>query len=95
MRNSLRKCAVALLFALGLFEIVFGMVLAPLQIYAVEPALAETLGISALSSEQKRSYHDTMKGLQRWWVVVTGCGLLTTMATVVLHRSETSQAKDP
>jgi hypothetical protein len=86
--TRLKRITGIALFPLGLFEVFVGFVLGPIHIYGAEPALARKIGVSSLSPENQRIYHDYMARFQSDWAIVAGFGVLTIAASVILSRRE-------
>ena len=86
--TRLKRFTAIALFLLGLFEIFFGLVAGPIQIYAAEPDLARGLGVYSLPPEQQRIYHDYLVRFQRHWHIVAGFGVLAVTASIILGRRE-------
>jgi len=84
----MKKFTAIALFLLGLFEIAVGLMVAPIRIYAAEPVLAKKIGVSTLSSEQQRIYHDYMVQFEHQWFLVAGFGVLTVAASIILGRRD-------
>ena len=79
----MRKYAFGLLFTLGGFEMLFGLLCAA-RAYSFEPVFRRTFGVSTFTPDQKQAYDRFISGNQNQWSIVAFFGVVTVVLGIVL-----------
>jgi len=95
--HTLRKIAVFVLCAAGIAQVLLGVLVGRLRIYACEALMARDLGLRTEEGFAKygSAFNDYMRLLKDQWYVVAWTGVLTLVGTAILLWSFRAPKRQP